>query len=264
VAALCALSCLLSDAAHPPMGSHRPVKSAHGDALHLMRRQDDSESGSTPAAALVRMEDAAPAERATVAIEGDRTVSGFLTTGLDDATQFSRQSNEVVGTYYESKSFVMYKDHNNNQWKIVQGKKDQVLNAGPYDANAKTDCDVPATATCGGWEEYLDDGTGTLAFTATATASVDQAKCYEYDNWRKEYAGVHTDLGLGGKVYGAGEADWAACKKACEDEADCLQVVFEKTNKNCYGMKHALHHDQDGLGGTNNDYISAHCHMAFS
>jgi hypothetical protein len=85
-----------------------------------------------------------------------RYAFGFGTSGLDGEFVFSSQ-----GTYFESKSYILYKDPT-GKWKIVEiAKKAQVLGNGPYDANAWTTCNVLMSTSCGDFSEWLPDSQGT-------------------------------------------------------------------------------------------------------
>ena len=67
-------------------------------------------------------------------------------------------------------------------------------------------------------------------------------------------------MALGTIAYGAVATDWETCRNACAQDAQCKQVVFHKSGKNCWGMSEAQDEDQDGLGGSNTNWISAQCH----
>ena len=80
----------------------------------------------------------------------------------------------------------------------------------------------------------------------------------EFDNWRKKYLGerVNTEVSSS-KPYGSIVANWDDCKDVLNKNPDARQVVYSKSNKACYPMKEMAPEDQDGKGGTNNDWISA-------
>eukprot|EP00933_Yihiella_yeosuensis_P061653 TRINITY_DN64493_c0_g1_i1.p1 TRINITY_DN64493_c0_g1~~TRINITY_DN64493_c0_g1_i1.p1 ORF type:complete len:1614 (+),score=284.76 TRINITY_DN64493_c0_g1_i1:639-4844(+) len=85
--------------------------------------------------------------------------------------------------------------------------------------------------------------------------------CVDHDNWRKNYGGSANELKLLGKDYGNPTADWETCQKACADDDACLQAVFQKETKKCFGSKVQKDEDQDGIGGFNTGWISAHCYV---
>ena len=83
--------------------------------------------------------------------------------------------------------------------------------------------------------------------------------CEVFDNWRKKWLGSQVEMQFGNIQYGAVVADWNACVGLCRSSANCTQAVFNKHYKYCFGMSQASDLDENGLGGSNTNFISAHC-----
>ena len=80
----------------------------------------------------------------------------------------------------------------------------------------------------------------------------------EFDYWRKKYLGARVETEVSSsKPYGSIVANWDECKNVLNTNPNARQVVYSKSNKACYPMKEMAPEDQDGKGGTNNDWISA-------
>lgn len=91
---------------------------------------------------------------------------------------------------------------------------------------------------------------------------VEGGKCVEFDNWRKAAVGGRAvQINLGKKAYGA-QTSWLECRSMCAKDKSCKQVLFYKPDGSCFGTKEALGYDQDHIGGSNYDFISAHCNNA--
>lgn len=84
----------------------------------------------------------------------------------------------------------------------------------------------------------------------------------EFDNWRKAAVGGRAvQMNLGKAAYGA-QMSWEECRSMCAKDEDCKQVVFYKPAGSCFGFKEAQGDDQNNMGGSNFDFISAHCNNA--
>jgi len=98
--------------------------------------------------------------------------------------------------------------------------------------------------------------------TTTTTTEAPTRACTEFDNWRKNWLGVSVQIALTGQTaYGAKVASWEACLDMCRELPACKQVVYRKSTNECFGMNTAADEDQDGKGGSNVNYISAHCSL---
>ena len=79
----------------------------------------------------------------------------------------------------------------------------------------------------------------------------------EFDHWRKKFViGSETTVSSS-KPYGSVVSNWDECKDVLNKNPEAKQVVYSKSNKACYPMKHMAPEDQDGEGGVNYDWISA-------
>ena len=91
---------------------------------------------------------------------------------------------------------------------------------------------------------------------------IPRPSCDVFDNWRKAHGGDHVNLPVSPTLpYGAVVTDWDECLTFCSKNPLCKQTVFVKASKACYPMSTALDQDQDGKGGSNDGYISAHCDL---
>ncbi|CAE7798116.1 Ank3 [Symbiodinium sp. CCMP2592] len=81
--------------------------------------------------------------------------------------------------------------------------------------------------------------------------------CTVYKKWRMRWLGSHVEMPLGSTPYGANVGTWEACLGLCQTTEGCRQVVYVAGH--CYGMSVASNEDQDGLGGHNDLFTSAHC-----
>ncbi|CAE7217214.1 Ank3, partial [Symbiodinium natans] len=84
-----------------------------------------------------------------------------------------------------------------------------------------------------------------------------ERRCTVYEKWRMRWLGPHVDMALGSTPYGANVGSWEACLALCQGTEGCAQVVY--WGGHCYGMREASNEDQDGLGGQNEEFTSAHC-----
>eukprot|EP00439_Symbiodinium_sp_Y106_P022947 s1625_g2.t2 len=85
-----------------------------------------------------------------------------------------------------------------------------------------------------------------------------ERRCHTFVNWRKKWLGSHVEIKLGDFAYGAQVGSWNTCLTLCERAKECKQVVYY--NGHCYGMSQRSDDDQDGRGGQNIGFISAHCY----
>jgi len=83
--------------------------------------------------------------------------------------------------------------------------------------------------------------------------------CKDYQDWRKSSPGTSYQLNLPGKPFGFIAASWEDCRATCFALPMCKQVVFRKATRSCELFKGKLNTDQDGVGGQNVEYVSAHC-----
>ncbi|CAE7525840.1 Ank3 [Symbiodinium sp. CCMP2456] len=97
-------------------------------------------------------------------------------------------------------------------------------------------------------------------FLQPAVRSPEHRHCTVYEQWRKSWLGSHVEMPLGSTPYGANVGTWEACLDLCRDTTGCEQVVYR--DGSCYGMSESSDEDQDGLGGSNEHYTSAHCTSA--
>mmetsp|Transcript_51525 Transcript_51525/g.120114 ORF Transcript_51525/g.120114 Transcript_51525/m.120114 type:complete len:994 (+) Transcript_51525:106-3087(+) len=85
-----------------------------------------------------------------------------------------------------------------------------------------------------------------------------ERRCHTFINWRKKWLGSQVEIKLGNFAYGAYVGAWSNCLRLCERAKECKQVVY--MNGHCYGMSKRSDEDQDGRGGQNINWISAHCY----
>eukprot|EP00929_Paragymnodinium_shiwhaense_P100707 TRINITY_DN63236_c0_g1_i1.p1 TRINITY_DN63236_c0_g1~~TRINITY_DN63236_c0_g1_i1.p1 ORF type:complete len:681 (-),score=229.79 TRINITY_DN63236_c0_g1_i1:8-2050(-) len=83
--------------------------------------------------------------------------------------------------------------------------------------------------------------------------------CDDFQDWRKSSAGVAYQINLPGKPFGFLSSSWEDCRATCFSLPMCKQVVYRKATRACELMKAKLDSDQDGIGGQNVEYVSAHC-----
>ncbi|CAK9117254.1 unnamed protein product [Durusdinium trenchii] len=84
-----------------------------------------------------------------------------------------------------------------------------------------------------------------------------ERRCIVFEHWRLKWLGSHVEMPLGSTPYGANVGSWENCLNLCETTEGCHQVVY--SGGHCYGMSEASDEDQDGLGGHNMHFTSAHC-----
>ena len=78
-------------------------------------------------------------------------------------------------------------------------------------------------------------------------------------NWRYTWGGAAVEMAVGVVAYGA-MVTQTTCFQACSAEPMCKQAVFSTQSSACYPMNTADASDQDGLGGTNVNWVSIRCH----
>lgn len=83
-------------------------------------------------------------------------------------------------------------------------------------------------------------------------------QCTVFDHWRKDSYNAQVAIPISGHSSGS-LADWSSCLAWCAHDLACKQVVYKKDTQLCYGMSVARDDDQDGLGGSNSHFVSAHC-----
>ncbi|CAK0851484.1 unnamed protein product, partial [Prorocentrum cordatum] len=109
-----------------------------------------------------------------------------------------------------------------------------------------------------GWDSD-DEG---VATDLDRGSVVEGGQCVEFDNWRKAVVGGRAvQMSLGKAGYGV-KTSWEHCRRLCVEDEKCKQVVFYKPSGACFGTTEAQGHDQDNMGGSNVDFISAQCNDA--
>lgn len=81
--------------------------------------------------------------------------------------------------------------------------------------------------------------------------------CETAEKWRFAYT-AGSEIPLGSTAYGGQVENWQTCLDLCSETEACQQVVF--SNGHCWGMSQRSSQDQDGIGGNNTNWISAHCY----
>jgi len=115
-----------------------------------------------------------------------------------------------------------------------------------------------------GWDSGEGGGDGQSSDPTAADRGkvVEGGKCVEFANWRKAAVGGRAvQMNLGKAAYGA-QTTWKECRSLCANDKDCKQVVFYKPSGSCFGTREAQGDDQDRMGGSNYDFVSAHCNNA--
>ncbi|CAK0855368.1 unnamed protein product, partial [Prorocentrum cordatum] len=118
-----------------------------------------------------------------------------------------------------------------------------------------------------GWDWDADEGDddGQLEDSSATDEgnAVVGGECVEFDNWRKAAVGGRAvQMNLGAAAYGVQTPSWPECRSMCAKHKDCKQVVFYKPDRTCFATREAQGEDQDNMGGSNYDFISAHCNNA--
>ena len=101
---------------------------------------------------------------------------------------------------------------------------------------------------------------GGLDVAATFMALVPFAGCLApAENWRYTGSAEFMSTAAGAVGYGA-IVTQTACFESCGAEPSCKQAVYDTHNTKCYQTNTANASDQEGLGGTNVDWVSLICH----